>query len=331
LADRPPFEGATSAFGLVGDSPQIRRVLRIIQKLKGNGSPVLLLGESGTGKELAARALHQVSPLRGGPFIAINCGALPQALAESELFGHLRGSFTGATETRRGLLEQAHGGTLFLDEVGELLPEIQPKLLRALEAREIRLVGGTRPHPAHFRLIAATNRDLAADTERGAFRADLFYRLNVVTIRLPALREHVQDIPLLVRHFLGKYAAQPLEVDPAVMDFLVRYDWPGNVRQLENCLQRMIALSSGATLGCGDLPTQFRNALEASSRSPARAVASETHVAPWSEQERLAIEHAIRAAAGDRRKAAQLLGIGRTTLYRKLKRFQGQRTRSGKS
>jgi transcriptional regulator with GAF, ATPase, and Fis domain len=224
------LEGATSAFGLVGDSPEIHRVLRFIHKLKDNRSPVLLLGESGTGKELVARALHAVSPGVRGVFVAVNCAALAPTLVESELFGHARGSFTGATEARQGLIEQAQGGTLFLDEIGELSPEIQAKLLRALETREIQPVGAARLVAVDFRLLAATNRDLRAEATTGAFREDLFYRLSVIPVVLPLLRERRGDIPLLVRHFMDKHARRPRRVSPEALDFLIRYDWPGNVR-----------------------------------------------------------------------------------------------------
>jgi DNA-binding NtrC family response regulator len=324
------LEGATSAFGLVGDSPEIHRVLRIIQKLKNNRSPVLLLGESGTGKELVARALHEVSPGVRGVFVAVNCAALAPTLAESELFGHTRGSFTGATEARQGLLEQAQGGTLFLDEIGELSLEIQAKLLRALETREVRPVGAARLVSVDFRLLAATNRDLLAEAEREAFRADLFYRLSVIHVVLPPLRGRRGDIPLLVRHFVDKHARSPLRVSPEALDSLIRYDWPGNVRQLENCLLRMLALASSEELGVADLPTQLRNALESAEGLPPRAVAAAPVVAPLCDVERQAIEHAMKATGGDRRKAAQLLGIGRTTLYRKLKVYGRGLARSAK-
>jgi DNA-binding NtrC family response regulator len=319
------LEDATSAFGLVGDSPEIHRVLRIIQKLKDNRSPVLLLGESGTGKELVARALHEVSPGARGVFVAVNCAALAPTLVESELFGHARGSFTGANETRQGLLEQAQGGTLFLDEVGELSLEIQAKLLRAIETREIRPVGAARLVAVDFRLLAATNRDLRAEVKSGAFRDDLFYRLSVIPLMLPRLRERRGDIPLLVSHFVAKHARRPLRISPEALDVLIRYDWPGNVRQLENCLLRMLALASSEELSVADLPTQLRNALESAEGLPPRPVATTPVVAPLCDVKRQAIEHAMKVTGGDRRKAAQLLGIGRTTLYRKLKAYERDR------
>ena len=317
----PLVEGAANPFGLVGDSPEIQRVLRIIHKLRGNRSPVLVLGESGTGKELVARALHAVSPGARGTFLAVNAAALPATLLESELFGHARGSFTGATATRRGLIEQADGGTLFLDEIGEFPLELQSKLLRALEEKEVRPVGAERVVRVDVRLIAATNRDLAREVEQGRFRADLFYRLNVVSLRLPALRERRGDIPLLTAHFLRRLAPRPMKLTSGASRAINCYDWPGNVRQLENAIQRMIALCSGSELDWGDLPTDIRNAAEGQYGAAPRLVAAVQEVASLAAVERLAIEHAMKVSRGDRRKAARLLGIGKTTLYRKLKEY----------
>ncbi len=321
------FEDAGCAFGLVGDSPAIHRVLRFIRKLKNDRSPVLLLGESGTGKELVARAIHEVSPASRGAFVAVNSAALAPTLIESELFGHARGSFTGATAARRGLMEQAHGGSLFLDEIGEFPLEMQAKLLRALEEKQIRPVGGDRGVRVDFRLIAATNRELEQEVREGRFRGDLFYRMNVLSLRLPSLRERREDIPLLARHFLRQYAARPARLSDATLRFLTTYDWPGNVRQLENCIQRMVALASSSELDAGDLPTQLRNALEAADGLPPREVASPPAVLPLVEQEKLAIQHALEAARGDIRRAARALGIGKTTLYRKLKEYGLERAR----
>lgn len=321
------FEGAPSAFGLVGNSPEIQRVLRIIHKLKNNRSPVLLLGESGTGKELAARALHSVSPGTTGVFVAVNTAALASTLMESELFGHARGSFTGSAGARRGLIEQAHGGTLFLDEIGECPPDMQVKLLRAIEEKEIRPVGAERAIHVDLRLIAATHRDLAGEVHAGRFRADLYYRINVITIRLPPLRDRKQDIPLLVAHFLKKHAPRAMSCPEEVLRCFRECDWPGNVRQLENCVQRMAALCSGAELDPADLPTQIRNAAEGAEAFPAR-LATPAGISPLADVERLAIEHAMKAARGDRRKAAKLLGIGKTTLYRKLKEYNETKPRA---
>ncbi len=317
----PLFEDAHSTFGLVGDSPEIQRVLRIIHKLEHNRSPALLLGESGTGKELAARALHEVSAVRG-PFVAVNAAALPATLMESELFGHTRGSFTGATAAKRGLIEQAHGGTLFLDEIGEFPLELQAKLLRALEEKEIRPVGADRAVRVEVRWIAATNRDLAQEVVSGRFRTDLFYRLNVVAVRLPPLRERRDDIPLLVSHFLRRYAPPTMTLTTGALRCLRHYDWPGNVRELGNSIQRMVAFCSGEEIHVGDLPTQVRNAAEGEARTEPRLVAPPARAASLAEVERLAIEHAMKVARGDRRKAARLLGIGKTTLYRRLKEYE---------
>jgi len=316
----PLFEGLTPDFGLVGDSPEIQRVRQTIQKLRGNRSPVLLLGESGTGKEVVARALHAVSPGWGGAFVAVNVATIPPALGESELFGHARGSFTGATGTRKGLIEQARQGTLFLDEIGELPLEIQAKLLRALEENEIRPLGAERAIRIETRVIAATNRELAQEVEQGRFRADLFYRLNVISIRLAPLRRRRQDIAPLARHFLRR-CSPPLAIDEDALRALEQHDWPGNVRELDHCLQRMAALCSGEKLEVKDLPTQVRNAVEGGEAAAPRRVAAGVEVVPMPQVERMAIERAMTATRGDRRKAAVALGVGRTTLYRKLKQF----------
>ncbi len=319
MQEPPPSESAAYPFGLVGDSPEVQRVLRIIGKLANNRCPVLVTGESGTGKELVARALHAVAPGMRGVFVAVNVAALPASLAESELFGHLRGSFTGATAARRGLVELASGGTLFLDEIGEMPLELQPKLLRVLETQEIRPVGAEYAEKIDARVIAATNRDLGRLVEQGKFRADLYYRLNVVALRLPPLRERREDIPLLIRYFLERYAPRPMTMTPLSLRTMMEYDWPGNVRQLENAIRRMVALCSGNELHLGDLPTQIRNAAEALPAEPRLVALPE--VAPLADVERLAIEHALKVTRGDRRKAARLLGIGKTTLYRKLKGY----------
>lgn len=309
------FEGAPVDFGLVGDSPQIQRVLRFIEKLRANRSPVLLEGESGTGKELVARALHEVSPGASRVFVAVNVAALPPTLLESELFGHARGAFTGASESKRGLIEQAHGGTLFLDEIGEFPLEMQAKLLRVLEEMVVRPIGSSRTMQLDVRVIAATNRNLASDAEKGGFRPDLFYRLNVISLRLPALRERPGDIPLLIDHFLERYGGRRIKIKPPVLECLLRYDWPGNVRQLENCIHRIVALASAEEVDLRHLPTQVRNAIEACKDS------HRGRVMPLSELEKIAIEDAMRVAGGNRLVAARLLGIGKTTLYRKLKQY----------
>jgi two-component system response regulator HydG len=311
-----PAEGANGNFGLVGDSPEIHRVLRIIRKLKNNRWPVLIEGESGTGKELVARALHAVAPGPSGVFVAVNSAALTHTLIESELFGHAAGSYTGAAGARQGLLEQAHGGTLFLDEIGDLALDLQTKLLRAVEDKSVRPVGSNREIRVDFRLIAATNRDLAAQVETGRFRADLYYRLNVIRIHLAPLRERPQDIAPLARHFISRFGPPGTTLTQRLLDWLTRYHWPGNVRELQNCLQRIVALASHPDLDLDDLPTNLRNVAET-----APGGLQPRLIRPLAELELQAIEDALRLSGGDRRRAAALLGISRTTLYRRLKQL----------
>ncbi|MHB8708589.1 MAG: sigma-54-dependent transcriptional regulator [Desulfuromonadales bacterium] len=242
---------------LVGSSDAMRQVLEIVRRAAPSDATVLLTGESGTGKELVAQAIHQASDRRAGPFVAVNCAAIPADLLESELFGHVRGAFTGAVADRTGKFERADGGTLFLDEVGELPAALQPKLLRALQEHEIEPVGG-QPKQIDVRVVAATNRDIETALNTGEFREDLYYRLAVITVELPPLRARPDDIPLLVRHFLIKHAAAELQVSNAAMAVLSRYAWPGNVRELENAIQRMIVLRHGDQLEIGDLPAKVR-------------------------------------------------------------------------
>lgn len=324
---------ADSLHSLVGQSPQICHIRRLIEKLGPSRSPVLLLGESGTGKEVVARAIHNANP--AGAFIPIDCGSLVGPLMESELFGHTRGAFTGATETKRGLIELADGGTAFLDEIGDLPLDMQMKLLRLLQEREYRPVGSLTRYKVEIRVIAATHRDLAKDVERGTFRQDLFYRLNVVTVRLPALRDRRGDIPLLVERFLARFG-HGHSLGREVMEVLASYEWPGNVRELQNCIERMIAINSGPQIHTADLPSALQNHLAgmlnqslsaaAGVSSAATSAASLSYamagVVPLTEIERRAIVHALEFTKGDRMMAAHLLGIGRTTLYRKLKEYR---------
>ena len=247
-ADAPPV--------LVGQSPLIRQVLQLIQKLGRSRSPALILGETGTGKEIVACAIHALSP--AGPFVPIDCSALVGPLMESELFGHTRGAFTGAVAPKPGLIEIAHGGTAFFDEIGELPLDLQSKLLRVIQEKEFRPVGSVELRKVDFRVIAASNRDLAAEVERGRFRRDLYYRLNVVTVRLPALRDRKEDIPALIAHFLGQYGGRYV-ITRECLDAMLSYDWPGNVRELENCIQRMVAVNSGPLLHTADLPSALQN------------------------------------------------------------------------
>jgi len=319
-----------SAHGLVGESPPICQIRRHIDRLSRSRSPVLLLGESGTGKEVVARAIHEGAG--AGSFIPIDCGSLVAPLMESELFGHAKGAFTGAAENKRGLIELADGGTAFFDEIGDLPLEVQVKLLRLLQEREFRPVGSLATRKVEIRVIAATHRDLAREVEHKTFRQDLFYRLNVVTLRLPPLRERTQDIPLLIESFLKRLGATH-KVTNECGEALVSYPWPGNVRELQNCLERMVAMNSGPLLQTADLPSALQTHLEArrcgalsvaaavNGAAPPRPAAPQSGIIPLTEVEKHAILNALEYTKGDRAMAALLLGIGRTTLYRKLKEY----------
>jgi DNA-binding NtrC family response regulator len=311
-----------SGFGrLLGATPAMQKLFRSIIKVSQNHHPVLIAGESGTGKELVARSLHDSGPLHSQPFLAIECTSLVPSLIESELFGYVRGAFTGATRDKEGLLAAARAGTVFLDEIGDLPLEMQGKLLRAIQEKEIRPVGGTRSIRFEARILAATNRNLEQAVRQGSFRKDLYYRLNVVTLGVPPLRERKADIPLLVDFFLQKYwtsAGPPPALSTDALNRLLSHDWPGNVRELENCVERAVALSSGPILQLGDLPTNVQRPLP--EMSPADYSAG--HVLPLREMERQAILRAVREAGGDKLLAARRLGIGKTTLYRKLKEYQ---------
>jgi DNA-binding NtrC family response regulator len=301
---------------LVGASPRMRRLGRTIHGLRHNESHVLLHGESGTGKELVARAIHAASPRAAGPFAPVDCGALPESIIESELFGHEKGAFTGATGAM-GLFRMAHGGTLFLDEIGEIPPSVQARLLRALQEKEVRPVGGSTPVPVDIRVICATHRDLERMVAEGRFRQDLFYRLDVVRIEIPPLRERRDDIPLLVHHFLRKYRAahSPVEgIEDEALQLLVEAEWPGNVRELENAIESAMALAQGPRIRASDLP----GARRAAPRS-APQVARDVPLS-LAAYERLALERALAETGGDAPEAARRLGLGRSTLYRKLAR-----------
>jgi DNA-binding NtrC family response regulator len=399
LAERQELAAAT---GLFGDSEGIREVLVKVEQMAPVSSTVLIEGESGTGKELVARAMHQLGPRRGKPFIAVNVGALPETLVESELFGHEKGAFTGAAERRIGRFELADGGTLFLDEVGEISPGTQVKLLRVLEERELTRVGGTQPIKVDVRVIAATNRPLRDAVEQGAFRSDLYYRLNVLDVYLPPLRERKEDIPVLVRRFIQEFSAQherPFHgISADAMDVLVNYPWPGNVRELRNLIESMVVLSPGHEIGPNDIPRQYRDVsarflpvpvgpvlrardgvdgremefivrslvelklqveelrrrIDAERAGPGPGWVGELQpvggsggsagaglpagieprdAAPppnivtimpgmtMAQIERAAIEAALKETRGNRRKAAEMLGIGERTLYRKLREW----------
>jgi DNA-binding NtrC family response regulator len=307
--------------GIIGRAPEMDKLYRIIAKAAQSSHPVLILGESGTGKELVARSIHFSGPFQDKPFIPVDCGSLVPTLIESELFGYVKGAFTGAQQSKEGLLAIAEGGTVFLDEIGELPVDLQAKLLRAIQEKEIRPVGSTKRSAINVRILAATNRDLEQAVAQGTFRRDLYFRLNVLSLRIPPLRERRQDIPLLVEHFLerlNRSTGQTHSISDAAMKALLAYDWPGNVRQLENCLERACALSTGPNLQIADLPSSITET------STHVTVAGNTKILPMAEVERQTILGAIQQLNGDKLLAARLLGIGKTTLYRKLKEYAFQ-------
>ncbi|HYH00531.1 MAG TPA: sigma-54 dependent transcriptional regulator [Terriglobales bacterium] len=304
--------------GIVGSSGKIQDVLRMVARLKDTRTPVLITGESGTGKELVARAMHFRGALAKRPFVAVDCGSLVPTLIESELFGYEKGAFTGAVKARPGLFQAANGGTIFLDEIGELPQEMQAKLLRVLQEKEVRPVGTNTPVKVDVRVIAATNRDLEAEYQAGRFRKDLYFRLNVVTIHLPALRERKSDIHLLVQCFLDRFAPKKnVQVSPAAMRCLLQYEWPGNVRELENCIERAIALGNHEIIDVHDLPPAIQRAArpEAAENQPSLSATD------LEDLERMTIERVFQQVNGDKVKAGKMLGISRATLYRKLKRY----------
>lgn len=305
--------------GIVGTSANIQDVLRMVSRLKDTRTPVLITGESGTGKELVARAIHFRGPLARMPFVAVDCGALVPTLMESELFGHEKGAFTGAMRAKPGLFQAANGGTIFLDEIGELPLEMQAKLLRVLQEKEIRPVGSNEKVSVDTRVIAATNRDLEAAYRAGTFRKDLYFRLNVVTVHLPSLRERRSDIPQLAHCFLDRYApGENLQIAPAVMKTFLQYDWPGNVRELENCIARAVALGDHRSIELADLPPAIRDARDSDVSTQEAAELSTTALA---DLERMTILRVFEQAGGDKAVAGRMLGISRATLYRRLKRY----------
>jgi DNA-binding NtrC family response regulator len=305
--------------GIIGRTPEMEKLYRIIAKAAQSSHPVLILGESGTGKELVARSIHYSGPFRDKPFIPVDCGSLVPTLIESELFGHVKGAFTGAVQSKPGLLTMAEGGTIFLDEVGELPLDLQSKLLRAIQEREVRPVGATKNVPINVRILAATNRDLEQAVGQGVFRRDLYFRLNVLTLRIPPLRERRQDIRLLVAWLLEREAERSrrmYEISDEALAAMISYEWPGNVRELENCVEQCCALNSGPTIHITDLPNSITRSQEDSG-----FVSLESRIAPIADLERRAILGAIEQLNGDKLTAAKLLGIGKTTLYRKLKEY----------
>jgi DNA-binding NtrC family response regulator len=311
---------------LVGDSPSLREVIDLVERVARTNATVLVTGESGTGKEVVARLLHGSSGRTAGPFVAINCGAIPETLIESELFGHAKGAFTGATEARAGKFVQAHGGTLFLDEIGELALSMQVKLLRVLQEREVTPVGESRPRAIDVRIVAATNVDLEAMVRDGRFRRDLYYRLEVLPIHLPALRERIDDIPLLARHFLdaaNRRLGARVDVAEDAMALIKLYPWPGNVREMENLIERLVILNRSGTITAADLPARVRGDHSTTAVATAAAELARGSIdltATLAAIEASLIEQALRQSKGNRTRAAESLGLSRTTLLDKLKR-----------
>ncbi|MBI1796120.1 MAG: sigma-54-dependent Fis family transcriptional regulator [Candidatus Eisenbacteria bacterium] len=300
---------------IIGSSDEMVRVFKMVDKVADSEATILIQGESGTGKELIAREIHYRSGKAQGPFVSINCGAIPRDLLESNLFGHVKGSFTGAVRDSAGLFQVAEGGTFFLDEVGDMPLATQVKLLRALQEREIIPVGGTQPIKIDCRLVAATNADLEKDVSTGRFRADLFYRLNVIPIRLPALRERRDDIHLLVDHFLKRHAhgGTPKLMSKEAMDLLLRYDWPGNVRELENVMERALILDESGTIGPEDLPEKIRFG-----HSQRGSLVIDTPTLTLEELEKEYIMKVLNHTRWQKKRASEVLGINASTLYRKL-------------
>jgi two-component system response regulator AtoC len=306
---------------ILGNSPAVLKMCDLVTRVADTETSVLVTGESGTGKELIAKALHARSGRCNGPFVAINCAAMPESLLESELFGHVRGAFTDARSARQGLFVKATGGTIMLDEIGEMPAGMQAKLLRALQERSVRPVGGDSEQPFDARLIAATNRDLETEVEEHRFREDLFYRINVVRIHVPPLRTRAGDILLLAQHFLERYAAQSrrpvVGMTSAAADKLLSYGWPGNVRELQNCIEHAVALAQFDHVGVDDLPEKIRHyriaRIDIETNDPAELL-------PMDEVERRYIAKVLEAVGGNKTLAAQVLGFDRRTLYRKLER-----------
>jgi two-component system response regulator HydG len=304
--------------GMIGVSAKMQRVYKMIEKVSQHEYPVLILGESGTGKELVAKSIHYSGIRKERPFAPVDCSSLVPTLIESELFGYVKGAFTGAMQSKQGLLEAAQGGTLFLDEIGDMPVDLQAKLLRALQEREVKPVGSTERRHINIRIIAATNRDLESAIRTGAFRQDLYFRLNVVQVKLPPLRERKSDIQLMVISFLEKFSdphGPPRTISDDAMRRLIAYDWPGNVRELENAIERAVAMGSGPIVHVGDLPSNLH--YPSSERVPEK-----DELLPMEELERRAILRTLRETGGDKLAAARMLGIGKTTLYRKLKQYQ---------
>jgi two-component system response regulator HydG len=315
--------GETQRFeDLIGDSSAIRRVRQLIERVMDSEASVLVTGESGTGKEVVAKLVHRHGRRKAGPFVAINCAAMPEALLESELFGHVRGAFTDARAARTGLFVQANGGTLLLDEIGDLPLALQPKLLRALQERTVRPIGGNEEVPFDVRLVATTNRDLEAAVEEERFREDLYFRINVIHVEMPPLRARATDVPLLAQHFLVQHAERAGKrvtgLSPQAAEKLLAYAWPGNVRELQNAMERAVALARYEQVTVDDLPEKIR-----AYRSSHVLIAADdpSELVPLEEAERRYILRVVESVGGNKTLAARLLGIGRKTLYRKLVQY----------
>jgi two-component system response regulator HydG len=312
---------------ILGESPGMEKLYRILARVAQTVHPVLIIGESGTGKELVARAIHANGPGSGQPFVPVDCGSLAPTLIESELFGHVKGAFTGAHRPNDGLMVAAGSGTVFLDEIAELPLDLQAKLLRALQEKEVRPLGGNHAIPIRARILAATHQDLTAMVEQGRFRRDLYYRLNVVKLTLPPLRERREDIPLLAAHFLERNSLEMrrnFRLSAETLTFLVEYAWPGNVRELSNAIDRACNLASGEVIEMGEMSTSIRDAwmqATVSRREPPQPAVMETPVVTLAELEKRAILTTLEQVKGDKLLAARLLNIGKTTLYRKLKEY----------
>jgi DNA-binding NtrC family response regulator len=322
---RERVNAETEMSGIVGTSSRIQEVMRMVTRLQDAHTPVLIVGESGTGKELVARAIHFRGAFSKRPFVAVDCGSLVPTLIESELFGYEKGAFTGAVKSKEGLFQSANGGTIFLDEIGELPLELQAKLLRVLQEKEVRPVGSNQKFKVNVRVIAATNRDLEAAYKQGEFRKDLYFRLNVVTLHLPPLRERRSDIRMLVHHFLDKFSpGSAITIAPPAMECLLQYDWPGNVRELENAVERAVTLGSMDTLELQDLPPELLRPLAHQPENgtivmPVRAASAA--YTDLEEIEKVTIQRVFEEVQGDKMLAGKMLGISRATLYRKLKRY----------
>jgi two-component system response regulator AtoC len=323
-----PSESKTHLQDIVGKSPVMLEVYKLVARVAASTATVLVEGESGSGKELVARAIHTHSPRAGAPFVPVNCTALTESLLESELFGHARGAFTGAIAAKRGLFEMANGGTMFLDEIGDMGPKMQAQLLRTLQDGEVKPVGGTEPIRVDVRLVCATNKDLDEEVKAGRFREDLYFRINVVTVHLPPLRERREDVPILVAHFLAKLARRERRaaatMSPETLKLLSAYTWPGNVRELENAIERAVAVAKGNVVLPSDLPPEVGGGAGTAAANAAGGGGGDAGIIAdrpsLAELERRYIQLVLQESGGNKKRAAEKLGIDRRTLYRALER-----------